>query len=173
MLVGERGHTDTEVTVRADHPDEVGGVLDALGVLDPVPHRVTGRVAAHGEDVADADRGEPSDQLPQFGLRVVDGGEVRDRRERRVGGDPLNDVDGLVTGAAARAVGHRHKRRAQGLQLADRPPQVPRALVGFGREELEREGPARGQQLSDGRGPVGAQTSHHPRLQKRRRPRSE
>ena len=43
---------------------------------------------------------------------------------------------------AARAVGHRDERGGQRLQLADRLPQRPLALVGLGREELEREASA-------------------------------
>ena len=46
----------------ADQPDELVGVLDALGVLDPLPHRVAGRVAAQREHVAHAGGGEPADE---------------------------------------------------------------------------------------------------------------
>jgi hypothetical protein len=66
-------------------------------------------------------------------------GEVGQRRQRRVGGDPLGHRDRAVAGRAAGAVRHRDEVGAQRLELADRRPQLALALVGLGREELEGE----------------------------------
>ena len=56
VLVRERGHADAEVARLADQAHQLLGVEHALGVLDPLAHRVARRVAAHGQDVADARR---------------------------------------------------------------------------------------------------------------------
>ena len=55
---------------------------------------------------------------------------------------PADDVDRLAAlgGRAARAVGHRDERRLQPRELGERGVEVRLALVGLGREELEREG---------------------------------
>ena len=140
MLVRERGHADAEVARLAHQPDQVLGVAAApSGWRDPLAHRVAGRVAPHRQDVADPDRGQPADHVAQLGDRVVDRGQVGHRQQRGVGGDPLGDRHGGVPGRAAGAVGDRHERRAQRLQLPDRLPQLALALLGLGREELERE----------------------------------
>ena len=80
----------------------------------------------------------------------ADAGEVRDGGHRGLGRDALGDAYGPVPLGAARAVGHRHERRGQPLELAQGLPERALALVGLGREELERvRVPARGEQLTD------------------------
>ena len=74
-------------------------------------------------------------------LAGADAGQVRHRGQARLALDPLHQIDGLRARRAARAVGHRHVRRRQLGQLADRPLQRLHARVGLGREELEREQP--------------------------------
>ncbi len=67
MLVrGKARHADAELARLADQPDQVLGVVDALGVGDPLAHRVAGRVAPDGQDVAHARVGEPADEVAQL-----------------------------------------------------------------------------------------------------------
>ena len=66
--------------------------------------------------------------------------EVTHRPQRRLAGDPAGDLDGRVPGAAAGAVGDRHEGRVEGLQVADRLPQLLHACVVLGRHELEGDG---------------------------------
>ena len=56
VLLRERRHADAEVAERLDEPDELLGVLQALGVLDPLGLRVARRVAAQRQHVAHAGR---------------------------------------------------------------------------------------------------------------------
>lgn len=65
---------------------------------DPVGVRVAGRVAAHGQHVADPGVGVLADDVAQLGDGVVDGGEVGHRGQRGVGDDLL----GLADRAGAR-----------------------------------------------------------------------
>ena len=130
MLVRERGHPDAEVAGLADQPDQVLGVEHALGVRHPLAHRVAGRVAAHGEDVAHAGAGQPADDVAQLGDRVVDRGQVGHRQQRRLGGDPLGHRDRGVPGRAAGAVGDRDERRAAAAPARGSPARAaarPRA----------------------------------------------
>ena len=60
--------------------DQLGGVLQALGVGQPVGLRVARRVAAQRQHVAHAGLGVLPDDVAQLGDRVVDRGEVADRR---------------------------------------------------------------------------------------------
>ena len=54
-------------------------------------------------------RREPADQVPQLGHAVVDRGQVRERRHRRVGRDPLGHRDGALAGGPAGPVRDRHE----------------------------------------------------------------
>ena len=115
-----------------------------------VPRGPLGRVAPQREHVAHAGVGVLPDDLAQLGDGRAHAGEVRDRGHRGLGRDALGDAYRAVAGRAAGAVGHRHERRGQPLELAQRLPQRALALVGLGREELERvRVPALGEQLAD------------------------
>ena len=143
MLLREGGHPDAVVAVGLHQPDQVLGVVQTLRVCVPLAQRVAARrVAAQRQHVADPGAGQPADHVPQLGDRVVDRGQVRHRQQGGVGGDPLGDLHDPVAVAAAGAVGDRDERRLQRLQLPDRLPELPLALVGLRREELEREGRA-------------------------------
>ena len=97
-LYGNAATPDAEVADLADQPDQVLGVEHALGVLDPLAHRVARRVAAHRQHVADARAGQPADDVAQLGDRVVDRGQVGHRQQRGLGGDPLGHRHGGVPG---------------------------------------------------------------------------
>ena len=89
--------------------------------------------------------------MPQLGDRVVHGGEVAERRECGLLGDPAGDPHRAVPARPAGAVGDRHERRGERLELADREPEFALVLLGFGRHELEGEGLGPGrQQVADG-----------------------
>jgi hypothetical protein len=136
--------------------------------------RVTGRVAAQREHVADAGVGVLPDHPPQLCEGVVDRGEMAERGQRGLVRDPLGDGDRRVARGAARTVGDGDERGLQHLELAQRLPQLPFALGRLRREELERVGPlAPREQLADGVRPRRRRTvgeslrrdeGHRPRL---------
>ena len=59
MLVREGGHADAEVTGVPYQPHQVLGVAHALGMGDPLPGRVAGRVTPMGEAEVRVISGEP------------------------------------------------------------------------------------------------------------------
>ncbi len=153
--LGEGRDPHREVAQLAHQGDQLVGVAQALRVLDPRLAGAARRVAAQGQHVAHARVGVVPDHLAQLGPRGPHARQVRDRGHRRLRRDPLGDPHRAVACRAARAVRHRHERRGQRLELADRLPQVALALVGRGREELERPDGVAGraalrEQIADG-----------------------
>ena len=162
VLLRERGHPDAEVAGRPDQPDQLRRVAQPVGVRNPVGVRVAGRVTAQREHVAHAHRRIGPDHLPELGHRVVHRGEVADRGQRGLLGDPAGDPDRPVPGRPAGPVGHRDEGGPQRLELPDRPPELGFLGLGLGRHELERERLAAGrEQVADqrrvrrARGPPG------------------
>ncbi len=131
--------------------------------------RTAGRVAAQRQHVADAGVAELAQDRGQLVAGVPDAGQVGHREQRGLLRDPPGDRDRAVAGGAAGAVGHRHERRPQRLELADRAPEHRLAVVVLGREELEGEGPlARAQPRAEARplveaGPGSVGRGHHAR----------
>ena len=141
MLVRERRHADAEVAGVADQPDQLLGVEHALGVRAPTPPsgRPAGRRARRACCGRRRRRSRPITWRSSAtewltAVRWAIGSSVVSVAIRSV------TATVRVAGGAAGAVGDRHERRPQRLQLADRLPQLPLALVGLGREELEGEG---------------------------------
>ena len=153
VLLRERGHPDAEIADRPDQADQIRRVAKALRMGEPVGVRVTRRVTAQGEHVVHPDRGVRADHLPELGHRVVHRGQVPDRGERGLLGDPARHPDRPVPGRSAGAVGHRDEGRPQRLELPDRQPQLLFLGLRLGRHELERERLAPGrEQVADQRG---------------------
>src|SRR3954452_7354034 len=118
----------------------------------PLPQRIARWIAADGQHVADARVGVLRDDMAKLGLRVGDDGEMAHRRQRRLTGDPLSDAHRRLPSRAAGAIGDGDERRLERLELADRLPEMPLALGGLGREELEGEGTlATREQIADRR----------------------
>ena len=69
------------------------------------------------------------DDLAQLGHGGAHAGEVGQRRQRGLAGDPRGDADGAVAGRAAGAVGHRHERRAAAAPAAGSPATAPRSAA--------------------------------------------
>ena len=136
------GNAATPTVNRPERPHqrhELVGVVDALRVPHPRLARAALRVAAQGEDVADAHRRQGADDLAHLGHGVTDGREVRERRQQGLAGDPLGHADGPVARGAARAVRHRDEGRVHLLDPADRLPQHRLTGVVPWREELEAD----------------------------------
>jgi geranylgeranyl diphosphate synthase type I len=158
VLLGEGRDTHAEVAGGPDQPHELLGVLEPLVVADPVGLRVARRVAPQRQHVAHPGGRERPDDASQLGDAVVDGGEVRQRGEGGVGGDPLGHRQRAVARGATGAVGDRHEVRLQPLELAQGLPQVALAGLGLGGEELERrQRLAARQHVADRRGGHGRQ----------------
>ena len=134
---------DAEVAGLLDQPDQVGGVVHALGVRRPT--RPCGSPGGSPR-TASMLRMPASAYCPMMlrssATRVVDGGEVRDRRQGGVGGDLLGHRDGAGRGWSRRR--RRSPRRRSGAPPragADRVPQVPLALrVLGGKNSKEYDG---------------------------------
>ena len=143
VRLGEGGDADREVAGRADEAHQVERVVELAGRQV----RVGGRVAAQREDVADARVGVAAHEVLELGVRVRSAGQVRHRRQRGVTRDLDDELVRALPGRAAGAIGHRHVGGRERLQLAQR--RVQRHVVGLrpGREELERDGLPRCEQL--------------------------
>ena len=131
-----------QAAMRPDETHELVGILKRIARAVVVEH-VAGRVAAQGQDVLDRRFGIAVQDRGDLVPAVADAGQVRDGRQLRFALNAHDQVVGSLAGRAARAVGHRHERGLQRLQLRDRREQLLRGLVGLGREELEAEGGGR------------------------------
>ena len=135
--------------------DELARVLQAALGLRPVLLAVR-RIAAQREHVVDAGRAHLVERRAQLGHGGADAGEVRHRLQAELVLDALDDLDRLLAGRAARAVGDRHERRLERLQLARaRAYRFCSPASRLRREELEGEDRlgAGGEDLVDAHGP--------------------
>ena len=114
MALREGRDADAEVAHRRDQLDQFAPrssaprgapIQSACGSAPGGSPRSASRLRTPGG-------GQPADHVPQLGDAVVDGGQVRQRRHRGLGGDPLGDRDRALAGRPAGAVGDRHERRA-------------------------------------------------------------
>ena len=140
VAVGERRDADAEVAEAAQQRDQLVGVAPDRRGAAPTARRAR----RAGRRAAPARCGRPASAYAPATWRSsatgrADAGEVADRGQ--VVSTAIRSVTRTraVAGGAARAVGHRHERRGQRLELAQRLPELPLALVGLRREELERE----------------------------------
>ena len=132
-----------------DQPDQLLGVRQPVGVLDPLGLRIPRRIAAQREHVADPGGGEAADDAAQLGDRVVDGRQVADRRERGVDGDPLGDAEGAVAGRTRRrrrSPTRRSAAAARAARIACHSVASPASVLG-GKNSKEYDGSARRDQL--------------------------
>jgi len=102
------------------------------------------RVAAQRQDVFDLGFRVSVEDRREFRLTMADTREVRDCGQP---GLPLNPDDQVMCALARRAagaVGYRHERGLESLQMRNGLKQIVRSFVGLGREELkaERGGPS-------------------------------
>ena len=156
MTLRERRHTHAEVAEVSYQADQLVGVLQAARVLHPRRARTARGVPAQRQQVADPGVGVLAHDRAQLADLGRDAGEVPHRHQRGLLRDPARDAHGPPARRPAGAVRHRHERRAQRLELAQRVEQQLLALIGLGREELEGERPAAGgEQLGDGRRTAG------------------
>ncbi len=140
--LGEARRADRERVVGRDQLDELARVLEAALGLRPelLPRR---RVPAQREHVVDPRSVHLIERRAQFRDGRANAREMRHRLEPVLLADALDDLDRLLARGAARAVGDRHERRLERLQLGKRRVQVLLAARSFRREELERETAAR------------------------------
>ena len=132
--------------VRPDEGDELLGVLEGVPGTVVIGHRPR-RIAAQGQDVLDARIGIAVEDGRELLARVADARQVRDGRQPGLALDPHDQVVSPLARRAAGAVGHRHERGPERLELGDRLEEIVGGPVGLGREELEAEG--RGPGLED------------------------
>ena len=160
---GKAATPDAEVAERLDQRGPARRrSADALGVLLPLAPRVAGRVAAQRQHVAHARRRRTAPMTCRSSAREWPT-QVRWPTGVRVVSVAIRSViaDGAVAGRAAGAVGDRDEGRPQRLELAQRLPELPLALVGLGREELEGERPAARRRAARATGRAGIALRGH------------
>ena len=107
------------------------------------------RIAAQRQHVLDAGRRDLVEDLAQA-VDESPTGQVRHRLHTQVLLDPFRHLDRALARGAGGPVGDRDVVGVVLLQLAQRSLEGPLALVGLGREELEREAwRRRGENLVD------------------------
>jgi len=138
VRLGEAGGADRERVAGGDQLDELTRVLEAALRLRPLllPGR---RIAPQGQDVVDPGSLHLGKRGVELGDCRADAGEVCHRLEPPLLPDPLDDLDRLLPGRAARTVGDRDEGRLERAQLGERRIQVLLAHGGLRREELEGE----------------------------------
>ena len=105
--------------------------------------RVAGRVAAQREDVAHAGVGVLPDDVPQLGRPSGRRGEVADRGQRGLGGDPLGDARRCGRGSSRRrrrSPRRRSGRSASSSRIACQSCRSPSSVLG-GKNSNENERP--------------------------------
>src|SRR4249920_1701166 len=151
MALGVRGDADAEVAELPQQPDQLIRVPQTLRVWGPLDC-IPGRVTAQRQNVAYASVRVRPDDTAQLSARRPDAGQMANRGERGVLGDPAGDADRSVSSGAAGAVRDRNECRMQRLEPPDRRPQLALALVRPGWEELEGVRPAATcEQVANGR----------------------
>ena len=109
-------------------------------MLDPLPQRISGRIPAQHQDIADATVGVRPAHRAQFVDAVSDGRQVRNRQEGGVLGQLASDPNRAVPRRTAGPVRHRHESRIHTLEGTDGPPQPRLRGLVAGRRELDGEG---------------------------------
>jgi hypothetical protein len=147
--LGMRGHADRELPARGDELDQFERVDEvAVGELvGCISRRITGE----GEDVGDACVAVLIEETLELTAGVADAREMCHRSDTDVALDIDDHVTGPFAGRATRAIGDRHERRMQRFEFGDRRHERAGRVVGLRREELERTGPARGEEIGDAR----------------------
>ncbi len=108
--------------------------MHALRVRYPLPQRITGRITAQRQHIANPGLGIVGDHLLQFGHRVVHRGEMRHRDDGGLLRDPPGDPQGAVAVGPPGAIGHRCKGGLQRLEVEHRLPELALPGVVAGRE---------------------------------------
>ena len=123
----------------ADERDQLVGVGEAAFGRDEaaLPGR---RVAAQGEDVADAAVPQVVEDAADLVGGVADAGQVGHRADADLVLDLLDQLDGLLPRAPAGAVGDGDVARLERAQVLDRLVELREARLVLRREELERDG---------------------------------
>ena len=157
VALGEGRDADAHVVALADQRDQLVGVGQAALGRRPRRAGAAGRVAAQRHHVATPAASSSSRIAASSSVvwptqvRCATGSSVVSRAMRSV----IATVRSRVR--AAGAVRHRHERRAVGLELGDRAPELLLPRLVLGREELERERPlAAREQLAHAQVPVRA-----------------
>ena len=101
---------------------------------------VAGWVPAEGEDVAYSSGGVAFKNRGDFGLRVADTSEVRNRIERRGGFEPQHEFVGEFASGAARSVGDADKVGLDFFEIPNRSVELILRLGRLWREKLEGDG---------------------------------
>jgi enterochelin esterase-like enzyme len=128
---------DAELVASADEFDQLVGIREAAFGGDEIGLARL-RVAAEGQDVADAGVPQFVHDPAQFLGGVADAGEVGHRADLQLVLDALDQIDGLLAGAPAGAIGDGDVAGVQRVQFADRPVELREPLLVLGREKLER-----------------------------------
>src|SRR5262245_36464848 len=130
MAFWKSGDSYAEFTGFPDQADKLLSISKPARMRHPLPVRIAGRVAAKSQDITDTNGRIGADHVPQLRDGVTDSGQVTDRRQRGLRGDLAGDPDRPVPRRAPGAVGDRHERRPQRLELPDREPEL--LLIGVG-----------------------------------------
>ena len=122
----------------ANEAHQLGGIPESVGRPWKAALALR-RIAAQRQDVFDAALAQAVENRGDLVAAVADAGQVRHRFDAVLPLDASDEVDGLVTRAAARSVGDRDEARIERAQLLDRAQQRAFPLFGLRREELEGE----------------------------------
>ena len=127
--------------VEAGHPLQPGDQIGGIGVavrMRLVPTRPLRRIAAQGDDVANAGRPVPPRHLVDLLAAGADAGQVRRRLQRRFPTDANDRRVGAFAGRSTGAVGHRDVCRLQRRETLDAGPECLFHLRRLRRKEFER-----------------------------------
>ncbi|CAB4760222.1 unannotated protein [freshwater metagenome] len=144
VALRERSDANAEVAHRRDELHEFVGVRETILVLNPRGSRAARRIPAQRENRANASGCELVDDRSNLIPAGPDAGEVRQWRERGLGGNAPDDADGAVARGSASTVRHRDQARAEPLEITNRLPKRPLTVIGLRREQFEGEGPTAG-----------------------------
>ena len=149
MRLGEAGHADGQLWLtRADVADQVGGVREYGEQLLVRAGETGGPVAAQGEHVVDAQGADRFEKTVDLGAVGGHPGEMRHDLEAAGVDEPFADLQGVVLGGAAGAVGHRGEQRPQLAELPGRVDKGRPLVPIFRGKEFERDKrPPAGDQL--------------------------
>src|SRR6266704_824324 len=138
VTFGKTGDADAEIVLFSNEPDQLAGKFEASG--RGLELAAAGRVAAQGQDIADAQRANLAEEFADLLAGGIDASQVGHAGQAVLPLDAVDDPQRLVAGAASGAVSHRaiigpglQQRRQRFLQ------QVALALVGLWRKELKRD----------------------------------
>ena len=150
----EARRADPERLALGDQRGQLGRVAEPARVWAPLG-LATGWIAPQRQHVLDPGLGDRVEDLVELLPRGADARQMGHGLDAQIPLDPPGDLHGSLAGRASGSVRDRREIGFERLERLQRGPEVPLAVVGLGREELEREDwlVGRGEDLVDAHGP--------------------